>query len=131
MLIHMLHVGWWCHGYTLCHQYMLKLLDVVDVGLGQFSIGQLVHMMNFKSPQQIVALGTISGVWGVDKFNFKPIPQFFYKVDVTHAQVGDAPLMHPHAGGDQFFCIKCDRWQCVMKPEAIEGLGVFGHSSQV
>ena len=39
---------------------------------------------------------------GLDKFHFKPIPQIFYKVDVTHAQVGDAPLMHPHPGGDQF-----------------------------
>jgi hypothetical protein len=52
-----------------------------------------------------VASGTISGVWGIDKFHFKPIPQFFYKVDVTHAKVGDAPLMHPHATGDQFCVI--------------------------
>lgn len=28
MLVHMLLVGWWCLGFTLCHQYMLKLLDV-------------------------------------------------------------------------------------------------------
>jgi hypothetical protein len=39
---------------------------------------------------------------GVDKFHFKPIPQFYYKVDVTHAQTPDAPLMHPHLEGDQF-----------------------------
>ena len=82
---------------------MLKLLHAVDGGLRQFTIGQVVQLMNFKSPRQIVASGTISGVWGVDKFHFKPIPQFFYKVDVTHAQVGDAPLMHPHPGGDQCF----------------------------
>ena len=85
---------------------MLKLLDVVDVEPGYFNIGQVVHMMNFKSPQQIVASRTISGVWGFDKFHFKPIPPFFYKVDVTHAQVGDAPLMHPHPRGDQ--CVVAD-----------------------
>jgi hypothetical protein len=51
-----------------------------------------------------VASGTISGVWGIDKFHLKPIPQHFYKVDdVKHVQVGDAPLMHPQARGDQFF----------------------------
>jgi hypothetical protein len=78
-------------------------LDDLDVGLGQFVIGQEVHMLNFKTPHQIVASGTISGVSGIDKYHLKPIPQFFYKVDVTHVQVGDAPLMHPHAEGDQYF----------------------------
>ena len=39
---------------------------------------------------------------GVDKFCFKPILQFFYKVDVTHGRIDYAPLMHPHARGDQF-----------------------------
>ena len=64
----MLLVGWWCHGFTICHQYMLKLLDVVDVGLGQFSIDQVVHTMNFKNPQQIMASRTINGVWGLINF---------------------------------------------------------------
>ena len=75
----------------------------MDVGLGQLSIGHVVKMLNFKRPHQIVASGAISGVWGIDKFHFKPIPEFYYKVDVTHVQVGDAPLMHPHVEGDQFF----------------------------
>jgi hypothetical protein len=79
----------------------LDMLRVVDVGLGQFAIGQVVQLLNFKSPRQIVASGTVSGVWGVDKFHFKPIPHSFYKVDVTQVQVGDAPLMHPHPEGDQ------------------------------
>ena len=70
--------------------------------MGQLRIGQVVHMINFKKPHQIVASGTISGVWGIDKFHFKPIPQFFYKVDVIQVQVGDAPLMHPNLEGDQF-----------------------------
>ena len=105
MLPHMLLVRWWCYGINIYVQYILKLLDVMDVGdvgLGQFRVGQDVHMLNFKRPHQIVASGTISGVTGIDKFHFKPIPQFYYKVDVTHVQVGDAPLMHPHAEGDQF-----------------------------
>ena len=74
----------------------------MDVGLGQLRIGQVVSLLNFKRPHQIVASGTISGVWGIDKFHFKPIPYFFYKVNVTQVQVGDAPLMHPHEDGDQF-----------------------------
>ena len=73
-----------------------------DAGVGQFTIGQIVQLMSMKNPRQIVASGKISGVWGTDKFHFKPIPKFFYKVDVTHVEIGDAPLMHPHAGGDQF-----------------------------
>ena len=79
----------------------LDMLRVADVGLGQFAIGQVVQLLNFKSPRQIVASGTVSGVWGVDQFHFKPIPPLFYKVDVTQVQVGDAPLMHPHPEGDQ------------------------------
>ena len=76
---------------------------VVDVGLGQFYFGQVVQLMDFKNPRTIVASGKISGVWGVDKFHFKAILQFFYKVDIiTHALIDNAPLMHPHAGGDQF-----------------------------
>ena len=75
---------------------------VVDVGLGQLYFGHVVQLMDFKNPRTIVASGKISGVWGVDKFRFKAIPQFFYKVDVTHVLIDDAPLMHPHAGGDQF-----------------------------
>ena len=82
-------------------------MDVVYVGKGQFKIGQVVQMLNFKRPHQVVASGTISGVWGIDSFHFKPIPQFVYKVDVTSVQVGDAPLMHPHAAGDQFFVKDC------------------------
>ena len=75
---------------------------VVDVGLGQFYFGHVVQLMDFKIPRPIVTSGKIIGVWGVDKFHFKAIPQFFYKVDVTHALIDDAPLMHPHEGGDQF-----------------------------
>ena len=61
-----------------------------------------MQLLNFKHPRQIVASGIVSGVWGIDKFHFKEIPHSFYKVDVTKVQVGDAPLMHPHAEGDQF-----------------------------
>ena len=73
-----------------------------DIGLWQFYFGQVVQLMDFKNPGTIVASGKISGVWGVDRFHFKAIPQFFYKVDVTQAIKDDAPLMHPHEGGDQF-----------------------------
>ena len=75
---------------------------VVDVGLGQFYFGHVVQLMDFKNLRKIVVSCKISGVWGVDKFHFKPIPQIFNKVDVTHAQIDDAPLIHPHAGENQF-----------------------------
>ena len=78
---------------------------VFHVGLGQFVIGQEVHILDFKTPHQIVASGTISGVSGIDKFHLRSIPPFFYKIDVTHVHIGDAPLMHPHEGGDQF-CVR-------------------------
>ena len=68
----------------------------------QFYFGQDVELLNYKSSREIVACGKISGVWGVDKFHFKPIPQFLYKVDVSHAVIGDARLPHPHEEGDQF-----------------------------
>lgn len=61
-----------------------------------------MQLMDFKNPRKVVASGKISGVWGVDNFHFKAIPQFFYKVDVMHALIDDAPLMHPHEAGDQF-----------------------------
>ena len=61
-----------------------------------------MKLMDFKNPGTIVASGKISGVWGVDNFHFKAIPQFYYKVDVTHALKDDAPLMQPHESGDQF-----------------------------
>ena len=75
----------------------------MDVGLGQLYFGHVVQLMDFKNPRTIVASSKISGVWGVDKFHFKAISQFFYKVGVTHALIEDAPLMHPHARGNQFF----------------------------
>lgn len=80
----------------------MRTVYVMGVGLGQFYFGQVVQLMDVRNPRAIVASGKISGVWGVDKFHFKEIPQFCYKVDITHTLIDDAPLMHPHAGGDQF-----------------------------
>jgi hypothetical protein len=41
-------------------------------------------------------------VGGVDKFHFKTIPEFCYKVDVTNAIMGEARLPYPHEAGDQW-----------------------------
>ncbi len=68
----------------------------------QFSVGQSVHMMSPKNKRRKVAIGKISGVGGVDKFHFKVIPQFCYKVDVTTAYLGDVKLAYPHEDGDQW-----------------------------
>ena len=76
-----------------CTQRMMWML-----GWGSSTL----QLMDFKNPRTVVASGKINGVWGVDKCHFKAIPQFFYKVDVTHALIDDVPLLHPHEGGDQY-----------------------------
>lgn len=67
-----------------------------------FNVGQSVHLMSPKNKRRKVATGKISGVGGVDKFHFKTIPQFCYKVDVTTAHLGDVKLAYPHEDGDQW-----------------------------
>ncbi len=68
----------------------------------QFSIGQSVHMMNPRNNKQKVGSGKISGVGGADKFHFKTIPEFCYKVDVNIAHLGEVRLPYPHEAGDQW-----------------------------
>ena len=68
----------------------------------QFTVGQCVNMMNARNSKQKVASGRISGVGGVDKFHFKTIPEFCYKVDVSSAIMGDVRLPYPHEAGDQW-----------------------------
>jgi hypothetical protein len=58
--------------------------------------------MSPKNKRRKVAEGKISGVEGVDKFHFKVIPQFCYKVDVTTAHMGDMKLAYPNEDGDQW-----------------------------
>jgi hypothetical protein len=41
-------------------------------------------------------------VWGVDKFHFKIIPEFCYKVDVITAYLGDVKLAYPYEDRDQW-----------------------------
>lgn len=49
-----------------------------------------------------VGTGKISGVEGADKFHFKTIPKFCYKVDVNNAHLGEVRLPYPHEAGDQW-----------------------------
>ncbi len=48
-----------------------------------------------------MALGKISGLWGMDKFHGCFIPNFCVKVDVVVVHVDDVPLIHPHEPNDQ------------------------------
>ena len=64
----------------------------------QFNIRQSVHTINKKKPKVPLAK---SAVWGVDKFHFKVILEFCYKVDVTTAYLGDVKLAYSHEDGDQ------------------------------
>lgn len=50
-------------------------------------------MMSVKKNKEDVALGKISDVWSVNKFHFKPIPKFWYKVDVTNVHLDGMTLM--------------------------------------
>ena len=68
----------------------------------QFTVGQSVHMMSPKNKRRKVAIGMINGVGGVDKFHFKVIPKFCYKVDVTATYLGNVKLVYPHEDGGQW-----------------------------
>jgi hypothetical protein len=57
-------------------------------------------LMNPKNQRQKVVSGKISCLWGIDKFNGSPIPNFSVKV-VAIVHVVDVPLMHPHEVDDQ------------------------------
>jgi hypothetical protein len=59
-------------------------------------------MMSPKNKRRKVVSGKISGVGSVDKFHFKVILEFCYKVDVTTAHLGDQKLAYPHEDGDQW-----------------------------
>jgi hypothetical protein len=61
-----------------------------------------VTLVNPKIQKQKVALGKISGLWGIDKFHGLPIPKFWIKIDIAIAHVVDVPLMHTHEADDQF-----------------------------
>jgi hypothetical protein len=67
--------------YLHCMRYVIDCF--VDSILVQFNVGQSVHIMSPKNKRRKVAFGKISGVRRVDKFHFKVIPEFCYKVDVT------------------------------------------------
>ena len=68
----------------------------------QFNVGQSVHMMSPKNKRRKVAIGKINGVGGLDKFHFKVIPEFCYKVDATTTYLGDVKLAYLHEDGDQW-----------------------------
>ena len=74
----------------------------LDAMCMQFSVEQCVHMMNPWNNKQKVASGKISGVGGVDKFHFKTIPEFCYKVDVSAVHLGEVRLPYPHEARDQW-----------------------------
>ena len=57
-------------------------------------------MMSVKNNKHKVATGKFSGVGCVDKFHFKLIPNFCYKVDVNIAHLGDVRLPYPHEARD-------------------------------
>jgi hypothetical protein len=55
---------------------------------------QQVWLMNQK-----VGVGVVSGLGGIDKFNFNTIPDSCIKVDVKEAISPNAVLMYPHKAG--------------------------------
>ncbi len=57
-------------------------------------------LLNPKNTRQKVALGKISGIWGIDRFHDTTIPFFWLKGDVNVVHMGDVSLMHPHEAND-------------------------------
>jgi hypothetical protein len=51
----------------------------------KFSIGQEVWFLNLRRSAQKVAIGSISGIGGEQKFYFREIPKRWFKVDVQEA----------------------------------------------
>ena len=68
----------------------------------QLNVGQSMHMMNPENKRRKVASSKISSVGDVDKFHFKIIPEFYYKVNVTTTYLGDVKLAYPHMDEDQW-----------------------------
>jgi hypothetical protein len=57
--------------------------------------------MNPRWTTQKVALGTINGVPGMQKFHFRDIPKNWMKVDVQEALHPKTALMFPNDNADQ------------------------------
>ena len=62
-----------------------------------------MYLFNPRSVKQKVAVATISGLGGVDKFHFLEIPKHWYKVDVKDALFPKCPLMYEKPDADQLF----------------------------
>jgi hypothetical protein len=67
----------------------------------QFSIGQEVWLLNPQRSSQKVAVGTVSGIGGEQKFHFREIPERWFKVDVREALQRETTLMCPNEDADQ------------------------------
>jgi hypothetical protein len=59
-------------------------------------------MMNLRNNKLKVGSEKISGVGGTDKFHFKTISEFCYKVDVSSVYFGEVRLPYPHEARDQW-----------------------------
>ena len=68
----------------------------------QFNIGQSMYMMSSNNKKRKVAISKINGMGAVDKFHFKVIPKFCYKVDVTTTYLGDMKPAYPQGDRDQW-----------------------------
>jgi hypothetical protein len=62
---------------------------------------QVVVVLNPKNAQQKIAVGSISSLWGRDKFHFMPIEELWFRVDIQKVYISNHPLMHPNEMVDQ------------------------------
>ncbi len=67
----------------------------------QFHTQQVVVLLNPKNAQHKVAMGTISGFWGWDKFHCMPIKELWFWLDIQEVYISNHPLMHPNEIADQ------------------------------
>jgi hypothetical protein len=57
--------------------------------------------MNPMNHKQKVAVGTVSGIGGIDKFHFNTISESWLKVDVKEVMSPNADLMYPNEDANQ------------------------------
>jgi hypothetical protein len=60
-----------------------------------------VWLLNPRRSSQKVAVGSVSGIGGEQKFHFREIPERCFKVDVREALQRETTLMYPNKDADQ------------------------------
>jgi hypothetical protein len=67
----------------------------------QFALGQEVWLTNPRSHRRKVAVDSVSGIGGQQKFHGATIPESWFKIDVREALMLEVPLIFPNEVAEQ------------------------------